>query len=139
MTSDVIADPERDSTATYAVDPGLVRRLTARVACAPRPKTVLTRTPMTGAPLASLPQSAPADVKVAYEAARGAQRFWARTPMWHRARIFLRFHDLVLAQQEQLLDLIQLESGKARAQAFEEVLDTALCARHYARSWRASA
>jgi len=132
MTSDVVADPERDSTATYAVDPGLARRLTARVVCAPRPKTVLTRTPMTGAPLASLPQSAPADVKVAYEAARGAQRFWARTPIWHRARIFLRFHDLVLAQQEQLLDLIQLESGKARVHAFEEVADTAIVSRHYA-------
>jgi len=42
MTSDVIADPERDASATYAVDPGLARRLTARVVCAPRPKTVLT-------------------------------------------------------------------------------------------------
>ncbi|HEY5248922.1 MAG TPA: succinic semialdehyde dehydrogenase [Dermatophilaceae bacterium] len=133
MTSDVIADPERDSTATYAVDPGLARRLTARVVSAPRPKTLLTRTPMTGAPLASLPQSVPADVKVAFEAARGAQRLWARTPMWHRARIFLRFHDLVLAHQEQLLDLIQLESGKARVHAFEEVADTAIVSRHYAR------
>ena len=133
MTSDVIADPERDSTATYALDPGLARRLTARVVCAPRPKTVLTRTPMTGAPLASLPQSAPADVKVAYAAARAAQRFWSRMPMGHRARIFLRFHDLVLARQEQLLDLIQLESGKARVHAFEEVADTAIVSRHYAR------
>ena len=133
MTSDVIADPERDSTATYAVDPGLARRLTARVVCAPRPKTVLTHTPMTGAPLASLPQSVPADIKVAYTSARAAQRFWSRTPMQHRARIFLRFHDLVLAQQEQLLDLIQLESGKARLQAFEEVADTANVSRHYAR------
>jgi succinate-semialdehyde dehydrogenase/glutarate-semialdehyde dehydrogenase len=133
MTSDVIADPERDSTATYAVDPGLARSLTARVVCAPRPKTVLTRTPMTGAPLASLPQSAPADVKVAYATARAAQRFWSRMPMGHRARIFLRFHDLVLARQEQLLDLIQLESGKARVHAFEEVADTAIVSRHYAR------
>ena len=133
MTSDVIADPERDSTATYAVDPGLARRLTARVVCAPRPKTVLTHTPMTGAPLASLPQSTSADVKVAYAAARAAQRSWSRMPMGRRARIFLRFHDLVLARQEQLLDLIQLESGKARVHAFEEVADTAIVSRHYAR------
>jgi succinate-semialdehyde dehydrogenase/glutarate-semialdehyde dehydrogenase len=54
-------------------------------------------------------------------------------PMGHRARIFLRFHDLVLARQEQLLDLIQLESGKARVHAFEEVADTAIVSRHYAR------
>ena len=107
MTSDVIADPERDSSATYAVDPGLARRLTARVVSAPRPKTVLTHTPMTGAPLALLPQSSPADIKVAYAAARAAQRHWSRMPMRQRARIFLRFHDLVLARQAELLDLIQ--------------------------------
>jgi succinate-semialdehyde dehydrogenase/glutarate-semialdehyde dehydrogenase len=133
MTSDVLADPGRDSTATYAVDPARARRLTARVVCAPRPKTVLTRTPMTGAPLASLPQSVPADVKVAYVAARAAQRSWSRMPMAHRARIFLRFHDLVLARQDEVLDLIQLESGKARVHAFEEVADTAIVSRHYAR------
>jgi succinate-semialdehyde dehydrogenase/glutarate-semialdehyde dehydrogenase len=133
MTSDVIADPGRDSTATYAVDPGLARRLTACVVCAPRPKTSLTHTPMTGAPLALLPQSAPADVKVAYAAARAAQRFWSRMPMAHRSRVFLRFHDLVLRRQDELLDLIQLESGKARVHAFEEVADTAIVSRHYAR------
>jgi succinate-semialdehyde dehydrogenase/glutarate-semialdehyde dehydrogenase len=133
MTSDVIADPERDASATYAVDPGLARRLTARVVCAPRPKTVLTHTPMTGAPLASLPQSTPADIKVAYTTARAAQRFWSRMPLRHRTRIFLRFHDLVLARQEELLDLIQVESGKARAHAFLEVADTAIVSRHYAR------
>jgi len=133
MTSDVIADPERDSSATYAVDPGLARSLTARVVSAPRAKTVFTYAPMTGAPIALLPQSAPADIKVAYTTAHAAQRFWARMPMRHRARIFLRFHDLVLARQEQLLDLIQIESGKARVHAFEEVADTAMVSRHYAR------
>ena len=53
--------------------------------------------------------------------------------MARRARIFLRFHDLVLEQQVQLLDLIQLESGKARVHGFEEVADTAIVSRHYAR------
>jgi succinate-semialdehyde dehydrogenase/glutarate-semialdehyde dehydrogenase len=133
MAPDVLADPETDATATYAVDPGRVRRLTARVVCAPRPRTTLTHTPMTGAPLASLPQSTPADVTVAYAVARAAQRVWSRMPMGHRAQTFLRFHDLVLARQEQLLDLIQLESGKARVHAFEEVADTAIVSRHYAR------
>ena len=133
MTSDVIADPERDSSATYAVDPELARSLTALLVSAPRPKTVITHAPMTGAPIALLPQSAPADIKVAYATAHAAQRFWARMPILHRARIFLRFHDLVLARQEQLLDLIQIESGKARVHAFEEVADTAIVSRHYAR------
>ncbi len=133
MTPDLLADPETDRTATYAVDPGLARRLTSRVVCAPRPARLLTYTPMTGAPLASLPQSTPSDVEVAYVAARAAQRAWARMPVAHRARIFLRFHDLLLRQQVQLLDLIQLESGKARVHGFEEVADTAIVSRHYAR------
>ena len=133
MTEDVLADPETDPRATYVVDPGMTRGLTARVVCASAPETVLTHTPMTGAPLALLPQSTPDDVAVAYESARSAQRSWSRTPIPQRARIFLRFHDLVLERQVQLLDLIQLESGKARAHGFEEVADTAIVSRHYAR------
>jgi len=133
MTPDLLADPETDRTATYAVDPGLARRLTARVVCAPRPGRTLTYTPMTGAPLASLPLSTPSDVKVAYAAARAAQRSWSRMSVARRARIFQRFHDLVLEQQVQLLDLIQLESGKARVHGFEEVADTAIVSLHYAR------
>ena len=46
----------------------------------------------------------------------------------------LRFHDLCLSRQAEILDLIQIESGKARAQAFEEVIDTATCARYYGRT-----
>ena len=43
-----------------------------------------------------------------------------------------RVHDLVLERQSDVLDLIQVESGKARVSAFEEVCDIALVARHYA-------
>ena len=131
--ADTVADPGLDPTATYAVDPALVRGLTARVVCAARPELATTHTPMTGAPLASLPMSTTADVTVAYAGARAAQRAWARTPVARRARIVLRFHDLVLDRRDALLDLIQLESGKARAHAFEEIGDTAQVARHYAR------
>ena len=136
MAPETIADPETDPTATYAVDPGLVRRLTERVVCAARPATPLTHTPMTGAPLAALPLSTPDDVRVAYAGARAAQRAWARLPVEHRERVVLRFHDLVLERQGQLLDLIQLESGKARVHAFEEVADTAMVSRHYGRRGR---
>ena len=38
-----------------------------------------------------------------------------------RAAVLLRFHDLVLARQAEVLDLIQLETGKARLHAHEEV------------------
>ncbi len=134
MAPDLIADPETDPTATYAVDPALARRLAKRVVAAPRAPHHTSRTPLSGAPLAPLPQSTRADVAVAVDAARAAQRAWARTPMELRERIFLRYHDLVLERQVELLDSIQLESGKTRRQAFEEVADVALVARHYARS-----
>ena len=134
MAPDLIADPETDPTATYAVDPALVRRLARRVVAAPRAEHHVSHTPMTGAPLASLPLSTPADVAVAVDAARAAQRSWSRTPMEVRERIMLRYHDLVLDRQVELLDVVQLESGKTRGQAFEEVADVALVARHYGRS-----
>jgi succinate-semialdehyde dehydrogenase/glutarate-semialdehyde dehydrogenase len=134
MAPDLIADPETDPTATYAVDPALVRRLARRVVAAPRAAQHVSHTPMTGAPLASLPLSTREDVVVAVDAARAAQREWARTPMELRERILLRYHDLVLERQVELLDVVQLESGKTRLQAFEEVADVALVARHYGRN-----
>ena len=93
---DLLVDPETDVTATYAVEPGLARTLTARVVCAPRPEWTTTVTPMTGGPVASLPLSTADDVTLAVTAARAAQRAWARTTIAARAAIFLRFHDLVL-------------------------------------------
>ncbi len=134
MTFEIIVDPETDATATYAVSPSSVRALTARVVCAPRPEWATTRTPLTGGPIAALPLSTPADVTMAVAAARAAQRGWARTPMEVRSGIMLRFHDLVLERQVEILDYIQLESGKTRAHAFEEIIDVAAVARHYARS-----
>jgi succinate-semialdehyde dehydrogenase/glutarate-semialdehyde dehydrogenase len=118
MAPDILADPETDPTATYAVDPALARRLTARVVCSPRAEHRLTRSPMGAAPLASLPLSTPRDVQAAVDQARNAQRAWARTPMHVRERVLLRYHDLVLDRQAELLDLVQLESGKTRRQAF---------------------
>ena len=50
-----------------------------------------------------------------------------------RAAMLLRFHDLVLDRQSDLLDLIQWESGKSRKHAFEEVAHIAMTARYYGR------
>ena len=43
----------------------------------------------------------------------------------------MRFHDLLLQRGDEVLDLIQLESGKARRHALEEIVDTTLVARYY--------
>jgi succinate-semialdehyde dehydrogenase/glutarate-semialdehyde dehydrogenase len=126
------ADPEHDSRATYALDPGVVRDLSgALVATGGEWHT--THAPFTGQPLAMLPTSTTDDVAAAVRRAREAQRSWAGLPLGTRAAVLLRFHDLVLDRQGELLDLIQWECGKSRIHAFEEVAHVALTARYYAR------
>jgi succinate-semialdehyde dehydrogenase / glutarate-semialdehyde dehydrogenase len=126
------ADPEHDPTASYAVDPALVRRLADRVRAAGSEQHT-TYAPFTGQPIAVLALSTPADVESAAKAARAAQRSWAQMPLVRRAEILLDFHDLVLDRQDDLLDLVQWESGKARKHAFEEVAHVAMTARYYGR------
>src|SRR5439155_3161013 len=87
--------------------------------------------PFTGKPLGTVPKCGPDDVRAAIERARAVQAEWAQTSFAERKRILLRYHDLVLAHEEELLDLLQIESGKARRHAFEEVLDVAMTARYY--------
>ena len=137
MFERALADPESDPTATWAVDPARARRLTARVVAAPGSRRETTTAPFTGAPLAELPLSTPDDVRAAVARARSAQPAWAARTAADRARVLLRLHDLVLARRAELLDLIQLEAGKARAHAYEELADVAINARWYARRGRA--
>ena len=47
-----------------------------------------------------------------------------------------RLHDLVLREQREILDILQTETGKARAHAFDEVVDVAINSRYYARTAR---
>jgi succinate-semialdehyde dehydrogenase/glutarate-semialdehyde dehydrogenase len=90
--------------------------------------------PFTGAPLAELPQCSAADVEAAFARARVAQRAWAARPVRERARFALTLHDLLLARQAEVLDIIQAENGKTRRDAFLEVYDIANTARYYART-----
>ncbi|MGW5637632.1 succinic semialdehyde dehydrogenase [Streptomyces sp. NPDC003832] len=84
-------------------------------------------------PVAPVPACAPDDVASAAATARDAQQDWARTPLKRRAEIVLAFGDLLLKRQDQVLDLIQWETGKARYHAWQEVAQVATLARHYAR------
>lgn len=125
-------DPETDPLATYVLEPEDVRTLLARVVAGPGAATHTPHAPFTGGPIAAVPLSTPDDVARAARAARAAQRLWAATPLRTRTAVLSRVHDLVLERQSDVLDLIQLETGKARVAAFEEVCDIALVARHYA-------
>jgi succinate-semialdehyde dehydrogenase/glutarate-semialdehyde dehydrogenase len=127
------ADPEHDPTASYALEPSYVARLTARV-LATSGETVAVHSPVHGEPLAHVPQSSEADVDEAFARARRAQEQWARTGLDERSAMLMRLHDLVLDRQDEIIDLICWESGKARKHAFDEPLHIALTARYYART-----
>jgi succinate-semialdehyde dehydrogenase/glutarate-semialdehyde dehydrogenase len=114
--------------------PARIERLATRVTAAPDAARVTTTVPYTGVPLADLPVSTPADVEDAFRRARIAQNAWAATSLSQRKKILLRFHDLVLARQDEALDLMQAENGKTRRDAFLEVVDIAIVSRYYARN-----
>ena len=127
-----LRDPQHDPTASYAVDQAFARRLTALV------KTTgmdakLASSPFNLAPLAMIPQSTVEDVDAAFKRAERVQGEWARTPVAERERLLLRYHDLVLERRDEIADLIVLESGKARKDAFAEVMHVAMTARYYGR------
>ncbi|MFD3353675.1 succinic semialdehyde dehydrogenase [Streptomyces fradiae] len=127
-TNPVAPAPAGARTAADVVTPQLVAQLGRGVVGSGR---TANHTPFTGERLAELPESTPEDVAEAFARARAAQTAWAATPARRRAAVLLRFHDLVLERQAEVLDLIQLETGKARLHAHEEVQAVTLAARHY--------
>ncbi len=94
---------------------------------------ITTIAPFTGDPLVRLPQSTAEDVAGAFAAARAAQVAWAARPVSERVKPLLALVDQLLSRRDELLDLIQLETGKARLHAFEEVLDGITSTLYFAR------
>lgn len=128
-----VLDPDHTPAASYALDQALVRRLTGLLH-ATSGEVQRAVSPVNGQPLGDIPQSSPADVDEAFRRARKAQAAWARTSLAERSAMFMRLHDLVLERQDEIMDLICWESGKARKHAFDEPLHIALTARYYART-----
>ncbi|MFL6089118.1 MAG: succinic semialdehyde dehydrogenase [Aeromicrobium sp.] len=83
--------------------------------------------------IAAIPASTADDVAAAVDVGHGAQPGWAVTPFRRRQAVVLAFHDLLMERQDQVIDLIQWETGKARLHAWQEVAQVATIARHYAR------
>jgi succinate-semialdehyde dehydrogenase/glutarate-semialdehyde dehydrogenase len=117
----------------WSLTPDRVAGLAARAVAGGAPP-VETAAPVNGAKIVDLPQSSLPDIETAFERARVAQREWAARPLAERTAVFTRLHDLVLREQAEILDIIQTETGKARAHAFEEVVDVAINSRYYART-----
>ncbi len=112
--------------------PELLERLARRVSLFGERAYQTLYAPFDGSVLGSIPICTPEDVQQAVQRARTAQAAWATVDPKARARIMLRFHDLLLERQPEILDLTQYETGKARRDAQEELLDSAIVAQFYA-------
>ncbi|MFI0357811.1 succinic semialdehyde dehydrogenase [Actinomadura sp. 9N407] len=123
--------PARD-TAAHRLPQALIERLTAHIVTGGG-RTTTIPTPFTGEELATIPLSSADDVRQAHERAREAQRAWAKRPVSERVKPFLRLADALVDRRDEILNVIQVETGKARRHALEEFLDVALCSLYYAR------
>jgi len=77
--------------------------------------------PSTGQRLGSVPQLGPADTRRAIEAAHAAFPSWRAKTGKERAATLRRWHDLIMAAQEDLARLMTAEQGKPLAEARGEI------------------
>jgi len=73
--------------------------------------------PVTLEPIDEIEVATADDVRAAVAAARAAQPLWAALPVEERARYLWRALDVLLARQEEFIDVIRRESGKAHTEA----------------------
>jgi len=109
-----------------------VARLVEDVVVGSSAGTTPVHAPLTGEVIVDLPQSGPGDVRHAFQKARAAQPAWAARPVGERAGVLRRLHDLLFDNEPHLLNLIQIETGKTRLNAYEELAGSAAALRHYA-------
>jgi hypothetical protein len=68
---------------------------------------------MTGRTILAVPHCAGDDVAAAARCVRVVQPDWAARPVRDRPDVLLRFHDLVSARQDEILDIIQRETRRS--------------------------
>jgi malonate-semialdehyde dehydrogenase (acetylating) / methylmalonate-semialdehyde dehydrogenase len=73
--------------------------------------------PATGAVIRQVPFAAAADVDAAVRAAREALPEWGRSPPLRRARVLMKFRDLLDARRRELAAIVTEEHGKTLADA----------------------
>ncbi|EUA14689.1 aldehyde dehydrogenase family protein [Mycobacterium kansasii 732] len=77
--------------------------------------------PNTGQVQATVPMASPADVDAAVASAVEAQKGWAAWNPQRRARVLMRFIELVNDNNDELAELLSLEHGKTLADAAGDI------------------
>jgi succinate-semialdehyde dehydrogenase / glutarate-semialdehyde dehydrogenase len=124
----------RESRPAPRVEQALLDDLAASVAATGVGGGISILAPFTEEEIAVVPRGSETDMALAVERARAAQKGWAATPVKERVAMLSRFHDLLIARADVAMDIIQLEGGKARIPAFEEVYDTIATTRYYLKT-----
>ena len=116
------------------VSKDLLRELEARADVASGRPSISIVSPFNEEEIGQVPEANAEDVKAAVAKAREAQKGWAARAPRERAKILSWFHDLLIERADTAMDLIQLEAGKARVPALEEVYDTVATTRYYIKT-----
>ncbi|HVF57539.1 MAG TPA: aldehyde dehydrogenase family protein [Pyrinomonadaceae bacterium] len=98
-------------------------------------REIVSYDPATGAELGRVPLRSAEEVGRAVERARGAQESWREKSYRERAGVVMRARAIVLAEMEEIAELISRESGKPVTEAFSmEITPTLDLMRYFARS-----
>ncbi len=125
----------RDQQLTPRVGAALLRDLESRIDVPVAGHDLIdVDSPFTLEVIGRIPQATAEDVDAAVARAHAAQPAWAALGVRRRAAILLSFHDRLMKEVDTIVDIIQLEGGKVRAGAWEEVVDVAGTARYYANT-----
>jgi succinate-semialdehyde dehydrogenase/glutarate-semialdehyde dehydrogenase len=92
--------------------------------------------PATGELVASVPDHGPEDVRKAIDAAYAVQKDWAKRTAKERSDILLKWHDLMLENQEDMAQILTAEMGKPIIEARGEIAYGASFIRWFAEEGR---
>ena len=96
-------------------------------------QTITVVNPLTGHKLHDIEAHSATDVAMKFQTGREAQRAWDNLGASARAKIAHKLVDVLIANQEQLMDVLQKETGKSRMHAFEEVTGALAAISYYAK------
>ena len=89
--------------------------------------------PLTGNKLHEIDAHSASDVALRFQSSREAQSAWAALGAKARARVASNLVDALIARQEELMDMLQKETGKSRSHAFEEITGALAAISYYAK------
>ena len=89
--------------------------------------------PVSGEVLHELKPYSAASVALEFVEAKKLQPAWDQLGAKARAKIAAKYADLVIENQESLMDQLQLETGKSRSHAFEEITGGVAAISYYAK------